>query len=164
MKVLVIGKKNHLNFDGHIVDAFKELNHNVEHFQINVRPKYFQIKRGIYKTFLGKSKGNEKSDLELSKMLNERVENFKPDLVFFSSAFFIPKIFYKVIKFQFPKIKVFAWDIDSGYNEKVNHTFKDFIDVLYVHEKGFIEENKIFFKEIRYLPLCTNPYFYKNFF
>ena len=162
MNIFIIGKQNFLYWDSHVVDAFKELNHNVEHFQINNRPFSIQFIRGITKGLLGKQKGSEISNKLLIKNLKNRLELFKADLIFFTSACFIPLEFYQTVNELSYKPKIFAWEGDGGANNDKNKNIVPYIDILFETNKMFVQENKHNFKNIIHLPFCSNTKLYNN--
>ena len=53
MKIVVVGKKNFLHWDDYVAEAFKNLGHDVYHFQKNKRPFLIKLCRGILKSILG---------------------------------------------------------------------------------------------------------------
>ena len=155
MRVAVIGKKNHLYWDYHVKMALEELGHEVFHFQINERPFLINVVRNVAKPF-GK-KGV--SDVIFALQLKKKLQEFKPHFVFITHAFFIPLIYYEVIKdLHFP---LYAWDGDGGANCKAMQKYKEYIDVLFESELRYVQENKLDFKQIEYLPFCANPKIFK---
>ena len=128
MKIAVIGKKNHLYWDIHVKEAFKELGFEVFHFRINERPLYINILRVLGKTI----KKKELSDELLANYLKKQLKTFKPDLIFFVSAFFIPIQYYQILKEL--NIPIIAWDGDGGPSYEKNKIYVPYIDVLFESE------------------------------
>ena len=163
MRIFVIGKDNFLNWDLHVVSAFKNLGHQVEHFQINNRPWNIQFSRGILKGLLGKNRGNKISNGMFINILKRRLESFKPDLIFFTSACFIPVEFYEVVNSLSFKPKIFAWEGDGGTNNLSNSSIRTFVDVMFESENEYVKSNILEFKNIFNLPFCANINIYKKY-
>ncbi len=155
MRIAVIGKKNHLFWDTHVKEAFEELGHEVLHFQINVRPLALNFIRNIAKPF-GK-KGV--SDVLHASVLKKELQRFRPHLAFFTSAFFIPRVYYEVV--QELRIPIFAWDGDGGPCDERNIQYRPFVDVLFESELRYVKENRLGFKQMEYLPFAVNPKVFK---
>lgn len=162
MKIFVIGKKNFLHWGNHVVDAFNVLGHEVEHFQINDRPFGIQFTRGILKVLLGKKRGNKISNNMFISNLKNKLESFKPDFIFFTSACFIPVEFYKAVNELSFKPKIFAWEGDGGANDENSQKLVPYIDILFETDITYVKENKHNFKEIKFLPFCANINLYKD--
>lgn len=163
MKIFVIGKDNFLNWDLHVVSAFKNLGYQVEHFQINNRPWNIQFSRGILKGILGKNRGNKISNGMFINILKRRLENFKPELIFFTSACFIPVEFYEVVNSLSFKPKIFAWEGDGGTDNPLNSYVSSFVDVMFESENEYVKANNFGFKNFFHLPFCANINLYKDF-
>jgi len=156
VRIAVIGKKNHLFWDTHVKEALKELGHEVLHFQINVRPLSVNIVRNIAKPFGKKYISDRMHAATLKKLL----KRFRPDLAFFTSAFFIPPVYYETVREL--KIPVFAWDGDGGPCDDSNARYRPFIDILFESELRYVEENRLEFKQMEYLPFGVNPRLFKS--
>ena len=163
MKIFVIGKNNFLYWDQHVKEAFENLGHTVKHFQINNRPASIQFTRGILKGLLGKKRGNRLSNNIHIKLLKKELEIFKPDLIFFTSAMFIPIEFYEAVNSLSFKPKIFAWEGDGGSNNERFNTHVPYIDILFESDKSYVNDNKLGFKNILHLPLAANPNVYKDY-
>jgi len=162
LKIYVISKKNFLYWDYHVVDALKTLGHNVRHFQINNRSLYSLFTRGLIKGLLGKRKGNKLSNKIIIKNLKLEIESFSPDLIFIPYAFFVPLEFYEMLSCLKNKAKLFAWEGDGGGNVQTHKDYIPFIDILFETDRNYVKENKLKFKEIKFLPFCANTNRYKN--
>ena len=162
MKIFVISKKNFLYWDHHVVDAFKELEHTVMHFQFNDRTFDEQFIRGLSKGLLGKKIGSKVSNNYMISKLKKELEKFKPDLVFIPYAFFVPLEFYELFKSISSKPKVFAWEGDGGSNVESNSKYVPFVDILFESDPLYVKENKLGFKQLFHLPFAANINKYKN--
>ena len=162
MKIFVMSKKNFLYWDQHVVDAFKELNHDVLHFQFNNRTFDEQFIRGLSKGVLGKKIGSKVSNNYMIMKLKKELERFKPDLVFIPYAFFVPVEFYDLCKNISSKPKIFAWEGDGGSNVDSNSKYVQYVDILFETDKDYVSQNKLGFKEIFHLPFCSNTKKYRN--
>jgi len=162
MKILVIGKRNHLKWDHHVFSAFKNLGHDVKHIQVNNRPLTNQFSRVMMKAFYGKQKGSNLSNQMYIKSLQDELNDFKPNLVFFTSGLHIPIEFYSMAKTLKSKPFLFSWDGDGLSNHQNSNIYNDYIDVLFDIEEEFVKSNINKFKRIELLPFATNKYFYKN--
>lgn len=162
-KIAVIGKQNHLYWDTHVAQAFRQMEHEVFHFQVNTRPWYLQTARGVLKGISGKKLGNVMSDKWHALQLREALETFRPDLVVFTSAFFIPEVYYAVCRELSSKPTVVAWDGDSHVENPANNRYASYIDILYVAGRRLIVQKKSAFSKIEFLSFCANPEVYKNF-
>lgn len=162
MKIFVISKKNFLYWDSHVVDAFKYLNHDVLHFQVNNRTLDSQIIRGLCKGLLGKNIGSKISNTYLINKLKKDLDKFQPDLIFVPYAFFVPVEFYELFTTLKSKPKIFAWEGDGGSDVDLNSKYQPYIDVLFETDKDYVKENKLGFKEIVHLPFCSNTFRYKD--
>lgn len=162
MKIVVIGKRNHLNWDFHVKNAFLSLECEVLHLQINNRPWIIQLIRGILKVFLGKKIGNRLSNKLFIYYFNQKVKSFSPHLVFFTSASFIPIEFYKAMKLINPNLKVFAWEGDGGTSNIENIKIRNYIDVFFDSQREYVKRNIYNFSKIVHLPFAVDPSIYKN--
>ena len=131
MKIVVVGKKNFLHWDNYVAEAFEKLGHDVYHFQINKRSFLIKLFRGILKTFLGKKIGNKVTDSIYAKKLTTKIKDIKPDLIFYTSASFIPEEFYKIASSCEPHPKVLGWDGDGGAAHQDNKYLSRYIDIFF---------------------------------
>ena len=162
MKIVNVGKKNFLHWDDYVAEAFKKLGHNVHHFQINKRPFLIKLFRGISKTILGKKIGNKVTDSIYAKKLTAKIKDIKPDLIFYTSASFIPEDFYKIASSCESQPKVFAWDGDGGAAHPDNKYLSKYIDIFFDTENEYVKLNPANFKKVINLPFCANTHIYKN--
>lgn len=156
MKIAVLGKKNYLYWDSHVIDVFKHLGHTVKSFQINSRPFVIQTLRGIIKPF-HKKKAQQLSDLLHAKQIVQELNCFKPDLIFITSAFFVSLEYYALLREIISHPRIYAWDGDGGANCSINSRYTDFIDILFESEYSYTIQNKLSFKNIVHLPFAANP-------
>jgi len=162
MKIVVVGKKNFLHWDDYVAEAFKKLGHDVYHFQINKRPFLIKLCRGISKTILGKKIGNKVTDSIYAKKLTSKIKDIKPDLIFYTSASFIPEDFYKIASSCESQPKVFAWDGDGGAAHPDNKYLSKYIDIFFDTENEYVKLNPANFKKVINLTFCANTHIYKN--
>jgi len=161
MNIVVIGKKNHLNWDTHVKNAFVSLGHEVKHIQINNRPFWLQFLRGTLKGILGKKKGNKISDSLFIREIKKQLNLFEPNLIFFTSACFIPSVFYKLSIEINSKPKIFAWEGDGSTSSITNIYIKDFVDVFFDSQSEYVKKNLFKFANIYHLPFAVDPLVYK---
>jgi spore maturation protein CgeB len=162
MKIVVIGKKNLLHWDDYVSEAFEKLGHDVYHFQINKRPLLIKIYRGISKTILGKKIGNKVTDSIYANKLTTKIKNIKPDLIFYTSASFIPEEFYKIAGRCESQPKLFAWDCDGGAAHPDNKYLSKYIDIFFDTEIEYVKLNPANFKKVVNLSFCANTNIYKD--
>lgn len=156
MKIAVIGKKNYLYWDTHVIDAFVQLGHTVQSFQINSRPFGIQALRGLLKPF-NKKKAQQFSDILHAKNIVQQLNHFQPDLVFITSAFFVSIEYYEQLKEIISHPLICAWDGDGGADCLINADYTKFIDILFESEYSYVTQNKLSFKNIVHLPFAANP-------
>jgi len=156
-KILIVGKKNHLGWIEHTLDAAKQIdNIKSDNFFIN----YLNIDDKIKKLYYKLTSNNQKIDILIAQAFEKKIKSFKPDLILFISGFFIPLELYKIAKLY--DIDTAAWIGDKFGNEKENYA--DYIDMLYVADSGFVEiAKKLKFKNIKILQFGYNNLIHKNF-
>jgi spore maturation protein CgeB len=121
MNILVVGKKNHIPWPYYTYRGFLQNNHNVKLFYYN---EYSLIER-IKKSFTSNSFDG----------YNKLLKEFKPDIIVFVSAFFIPKEYYIIAKeYNIPTI---GWVGDSFNESKAE--FVDLIDKLYLFDTSLVD-------------------------
>jgi len=162
MKIVVVGKKNHLHWDEDVVDAFKELDHDVLHFQVNQRPLYIQTTRGLLKGLLGKNKGSEITDKIYANNIKKQLEKIKPDIIIVISACFLSNIFYETFKELKNKPKIFAWEGDGGLEQNHNKYLAEYVDVMLSSTPNPVESNEFNFSNIFYLNSAVNHNEFKD--
>jgi len=160
MKIAVLGKKNYLYWDSHVMDAFNKLGHDVKSFQINFRPFVIQTVRGLMKPF-GKKKAQQLTDFLHAKHIVQELNHFKPDLIFITSAFFVSLEYYIELNKIVSKPIICAWDGDGGADCLAQSCYVDFIDILFESEYSYTMQNKLGFKNIVHLPFAANPTVHK---
>jgi len=118
MNILVVGKKNHIPWPYYTFRGFVQNNYNTKLFYYNEYSIFERLKKG--------------SNLSrFSKLLKD----FKPDIIVFVSAFFIPKEYYNIAKEL--RIITVGWIGDSFDNSKVD--FLQLIDKLYLFDTSLVE-------------------------
>lgn len=162
MKIVIIGKKNHLNWDIHVKNAFISLGIEVFHFQINMRPWFIQLIRGLLKVIVGNKIGNKISNKIFINHIISKVEFFSPNLIFFTSSSFIPVEFYRAMKNISSNPKVFAWEGDGGTSNIKNINIKDYIDVFFDSQNEYVKRNLYGFSNIIHLPFAVDPIIFQN--
>lgn len=160
MNIAVLGKKNYLYWDTHVIDAFKKLGHEVKGFQINSRPFMIQAFRGLMKPFNRKMAKHISDNFHAIQIVKE-LNYFKPDLIFVTSAFFVSPEYYAKLKEVISQPLIFAWDGDGGANCLANAPYAEFIDILFESEYKYSMQNKLSFESIVHLPFAANTNFYK---
>lgn len=163
MKIAVVGKKNYLYWDSHVVSALKEMGHEVYHFQINERPLSINMSRTVMKVFSGKKKARSLSDQWHANILLNKLNEFSPELIIYVSSFFIPLEYYDILQDVTSKPILFGWDGDGGAANPMNHMYSKYFDVMYETEKLYCDKNELGFKKMVHLPFCINPAIHKNF-
>jgi len=94
--------------------------------------------------------------------LKKKLERYDPDLIFFTSASFIPLEFYEVASKTTSNSKVFAWEGDGGISNLENIKNNDYIDVFFDSQSEYVKRNILNFSQIFHLPFCVDPTVYKN--
>jgi hypothetical protein len=128
-RIIVLGKKNHLNWDVHVAEAFRDLGHDVTMVQFNVYPLWIQVVRGWIYAFRGRAAVREYSFQWGANRLKESIGKIRPHFVFITSAFFIPEVYYQILQAFRPQLKILAWEGDGfGTAEKyiahLDHMFE----------------------------------------
>lgn len=158
-KIIVLGKKNHLNWDVHVAEAFRDLGHDVKLVQFNVYPLWVQVIRGLIFLFLGRAKMREYGFSWGAGRWKRLLEKQQPDLVFLTNANFVPKCYYHVSQAFRPQTKIFVWDGDGfggveEYIPQVDHLFECGMALQREHPK--------YVKKISTLCFAVNDKFYRN--
>lgn len=153
MNIAVIGKDNHLKWDTSVAKYFKKLGHNVIHFQIN--------RKNLYSNLL-KFYNKQLSDKLHSEYIYKSLLNFKPDIVFFVSTFFIPLEYYKKAKELPQKPKIISWDGDAGLRFEQNSSYLKYIDILFSSTSSFTNTTTNGFENIHFLPFAVDIDIFKN--
>jgi len=122
-RIIVLGKKNHLNWDVHVAEAFRDLGHDVQLVQFNVYPLWVQGIRVLFFLFFGKAKMREYGFRWGAERWKRLLKKQLPDFIFLTNANFVPKCYYHASQSFRAQTKVFAWDGDgfAGVEEYIPH-------------------------------------------
>jgi len=158
-RIIVLGKKNHLNWDVHVAEAFRALGHEVALVQFNVFPAWVQAIRGFIFLFSGKAKMREYGFHWGADRWKRLLEKQQPDFIFLTNAYFVPKSYYQVSQAFRPQTKIFAWDGDGfgGVEEYIPH-----IDHLFECGMALQREHPKYANKISTLCFAVNDKFYSN--
>jgi len=163
-KIAIIGKASYLYWDNHVVDAFTSLGLNVMHFQVNTRPMHIQVTRGLAKAFLGGKLGKNMTNRWHAGVLLEKLEAFRPDVIFYVSTMFIPMEYFEILGRLTFKPRVIGWDADGGPGYERNVKYVPYLDTLFESEQQYCDTNSLGFRKMVHLPFCANPEVHRNFF
>lgn len=151
--IAVVGKKNHLDWDSHVADAIEALGHDVIQTQFNKYSLFIRLLRGTLQVFLGRKRMRRIMDPYLAARWTRAVEHFRPGLIFFTNANFIPLEYYKAAKELSWKPQVFAWEGDGPLNAEIF----PFIDHLYESGRFSWSAWPDRREKISTLPFAVNP-------
>ncbi len=161
-RIAVIGKRNFLFWDNHVVDALTDLGHEILHLQVNNRPLRVALTRGALKALAGRDAAAGFSDPMLADHFKRKLAAFSPDIIFVTSGFFVSPIFYQVFRDLPGRPVIAAWDGDDGAgNGKYSH-YVPLIDVLFSTDSSHCRSNPLGFQSIFHLPFCANPSVHRN--
>jgi spore maturation protein CgeB len=153
MNIVVIGKKNHLEWDSSTANALKELGYNVKHFQIN--------NQSFKNNIVGLYNKNKAHELH-AKSIRDSIIDFKPNIIFFISAFFIPITYYKYLR-DLPFIcKIAAWDADEAIRYEYNKQYGYYIDILFSATYYYLNNHFNEFKNVHLLQCAVDTNKFKN--
>jgi glycosyltransferase involved in cell wall biosynthesis len=158
-RIIVLGKKNHLNWDVHVAEAFRDLGHDVKLVQFNVYPLWFLGILGLIYLFLGKAKMREYGFRWGAGRWKRLLEKQQPDFIFLTNANFVPKCYYQVAQSFRPQTKIFAWDGDGFW---CLEEFIPLIDHLFECGMSLQREHPKHAKKISTLCFAVNDRFYNN--
>ena len=162
MKICVVGKANHLFWDQNVVDTLKFLGHEVQHFQINQRAITTEIVRNVIKPF-NTEYAKEISDKFHADNIRKQCVSFQPDIVFFVSAFFIPVVYYELLKELPSSPLIVAWDGDTAVRYPKNESYSNYIDVLMSGSKYYVDNKVSYFPNTHHLLMAVNEkFFFRN--
>ena len=146
MKILVVGKNNVIEWPQGVDSALRSLGHSTSLFLFNKKTLSY-----LFMRLLGKKKRLN----FLANSLRQRIVDFKPDLIFFVSAFFVPPKLFDVLK-EFPDIKKIGWVGDKFKEDKAPQA--NCLDVLFCTDYGYLNAAKDFKCKVVYAPLCAEIY------
>jgi len=148
MRVLIVGKDTPLLWPQHVTDACAALGHETEIFLFN-NLGWMDGVRSIAKKF-----NTSLSEQFVAKHLEKKLQKFKPDVVLFISAFFIPASLYEAAA-NYKNAKLIAWSGDA-FDISVDARAK-LCDKLYCTDSHFVELALSFgWQHASYLPLAFN--------
>ena len=152
MKVLVVGKTDSVaHWTENVADAFEDYGARVEIFSVNKEFNRLLLK--IYKAV-----STDRFNQLLGHTFNLTVDQYKPDIIFFTHAFWsIPETLYVALNDVKLKPITVGW---VGDKFTKNESFRAAsLDLLYFTDSSFIRDAEQFgFKDnFSYLPLAVNP-------
>ncbi len=149
MKILLIGKKNMLFWIENLAEACSEMNLENKILFLNELGFIEDLKRNILKII-----SKDLMYINISKMIDVQISEFKPDLIIVISPFMFNKKVFECFD-NFPNIIKFAWIGDRFTTSHKN--IADKFDHLFYTDSFFLEEGKTFdFPNGSYLPLAVN--------
>ena len=161
-KIVVIGKKNYLHWDDHVVDGFCAQGCEVHHFQSNDRPLPLQMARGLLKVFRGSEQAKSIANLQHAKYLVRQIKTINPDLIFFTSGVLIALEYFQVMRELLGKPIIAAWDGDGAPGYESTRKYLPYIDHFFETDLHYVTENKLGFAQMHHLPFCANPKIHRN--
>lgn len=150
MRVLIVGKKNMLHWPEHVRDAWNEVGWTTRLFLYNDPGFGSKIVQSVLKQFHRSFPARY-----LSKVFQDAVERFEPDVIMFVSAFFVPKELYEVLETLPKKPVIIGWAGD-GFDQSVQPIAAKF-DRLYSTDTYYAQKGSEFGWKSAYLPLAFNP-------
>ena len=148
MRILVVGKKQSMHWPENVA-KFLPAEHNCCLFLYNALTLHSVVDK-VLKRHRWKNR---------AQLFKRKVLEFKPDIIFFVSAFFVPQEFYDVAA-SFKNIIKVGWTGDAfglGVAEKAN-----VLDILFCSDTGFLPIAKNFLCATQYLPLCADETVFCN--
>lgn len=145
MKILIVGKNQIMKWPQSVYRALTALSYETELFLFNKKNFSYCAMRLL---------GKKKRRAFLAKKLEQKINSFQPDLIFFVSAFFIPIELFNVLK-KYPHITKIGWSADRFEADKAPEA--NCLDYLFCSDYGFLDIAKNFTCKSIYLPLCSDP-------
>lgn len=158
MKIIVLGKQNHLHWIENVYETFKTLGHNVKLIAVNKLGISNDINRNLLKYF-----NKDASSKYNTNLIENRINKFKPDMVFVISPLLLDHSISYMIGSLPTLINKIAWIGDRFAS--VHKPIVDNYDLIYCTDSYFVKEAKEFlFPTAKYLPLAVNNniFFNKN--
>ena len=148
MRVLVIGKKQQMHWPENV---YKYLPPDCERvlFLYNQKTVF-----SVFDKFLRHNRWQRRA-----RAFKKEIEFFKPDLILFVSAFFVPAEFYQVATDFKGVIKV-GWAGDAFGENALDRA--NLLDVLFCSDTGYLKATTHFKCKSVYLPLCADENVFKN--
>lgn len=161
-RAAVVGKQNHLFWGEHVRDALRELGIDAQFFPVNKRPLWVNARRALSKLTMSPRKAQIANDKLAAEVMARQWQEFKPDMIFFTGAFFVTLPFYEAAASLSPRPIIAAWDGDSHARDETTKSFAPFIDVLFSSDKRVIAARGGDFRRVEYLPFAANPEVHKD--
>lgn len=114
-RIAVVGKHNHLNWDVYVARAFRRLGHEVILHRINDFPFWFNWLRPLVQLVAGRRRMRDFSRRWLAARWHQQMLKYQPELVFFTSACFIPETYFQLARQLTAEPCVMGWEADSDY-------------------------------------------------
>lgn len=155
MKILVVGKNTMLQWPQNVCDALSDMEYNYNLFLINDIDFFNDTLISLLKKF----KKHSAEEL-LAYLFYKKIDAYKPDIIIFISAFFIPQILYNVIIKLPKKPYLIGWSGDS-FNQDVIPQIS-LLNTLYCTDSFFVELSQMTYSlhNVHYLPLAFNPHIF----
>jgi len=154
-KILIIGKKNHIGWSEYVKNGFLVNGFDAKIFYTNRLSILGSLKKGFGKIIKDKSINYIVQIDELNRV----IKKFRPDIIFFVSAFFSDISLYECCKsYNIPTI---GWVGDKFGIEKSGYA--KYLDFLFVSDSYFVKIAKeIGFKEVELLQFGYDETIHKN--
>ena len=161
-RAAVVGKQNHLFWGEHVRDALRELGVDAQFFPVNKRPLWVNARRALSKLTMSSRKAQIENDKLAAEVMARQWQQFKPDLVFFTGAFFVTLPFYQAAAALAPRPVIAAWDGDSQAGCENAKSVAPLLDVLFSSDKRAIAEHGDNFRRMEWLTFAANPEVHKD--
>lgn len=161
-RVAVIGKRNVLHWDEHVVQGLEAAGCEVAHYRVNRRPPALALARGALKVAAGRRRAEDVTDRWHAERVRRGLERFRPDLVLGVSVFFLPLPYLAAADSLSPRPIVAGWDGDAAIRYESAAAYAGYLDVAYTIERGCIEAARGVFRDVRYLTFGANPEIYRD--
>jgi hypothetical protein len=161
-RVVVIGKKNYLHWDEHVVAALRELGCAVWHFQSNSRPLGIQVVRGVSKLLLGNRRAKFHGDRQHAGYLYAKIRSLNPDVIFFTNGVLIGIEYFRILRDLPGRPQIVAWDGDGAPGFESTRDYVPYIDHFFETEGHYVRTNPMGFRHTHHLPFAANPRIHNN--
>ena len=148
MRVLIIGKKQQMHWPENVA---KFLPDDCERDLFLYNQKTF---RSLWDKFCSHNRWAHRA-----VAFRKRIESFKPDIILFVSAFFVPVEFYRVAA-AFKNVLKVGWAGDAFGENVVDRA--DLLDILFCSDTGYLKVAEKFKCSSDYLPLCADENVFQN--
>ena len=146
MRILVVGKKQQMHWPENVA-KFLPPQHDRSWFVYNKKTLL-----GLLYKILGKGQRYR------SSAFKKAILQFKPDMIFFVSSFFIPMDCYQIAA-QFPNILKIGW---AGDRFGLSDPRLSYMDVLFYSDSGYVPSGSHLPCRTVYLPLCADETVFKK--